>query len=91
MKQIFFCEKHDAEVSFLFRVLVITSEIVLYDNSVSLMDDKAFGIHVWRIYLIFFYRVFVGTVSEFCTKHADCPVVVIKRKADETPEDPVDD
>ncbi|KAF3794654.1 Universal stress A-like protein [Nymphaea thermarum] len=38
-----------------------------------------------------FQRVFVGTVSEFCTKHADCPVVVIKRKVNETPEDPVDD
>ncbi|XP_043687169.1 universal stress protein A-like protein isoform X2 [Telopea speciosissima] len=38
-----------------------------------------------------FQRVFVGTVSEFCVKHAECPVVTIKRKADETPSDPVDD
>ncbi|XP_044465173.1 universal stress protein A-like protein [Mangifera indica] len=38
-----------------------------------------------------FQRVFVGTVSEFCMKHAECPVVTIKRRADETPEDPVDD
>ncbi|KAJ8631157.1 hypothetical protein MRB53_024480 [Persea americana] len=38
-----------------------------------------------------FQRVFVGTVSEFCVKHADCPVITIKRKADETPQDPVDD
>ena len=38
-----------------------------------------------------FCRVFVGTVSEFCVKHAECPVITIKRKADETPQDPVDD
>jgi nucleotide-binding universal stress UspA family protein len=38
-----------------------------------------------------FQRVFVGTVSEFCVKHADCPVITIKRKADEAPQDPVDD
>lgn len=38
-----------------------------------------------------FQRVFVGTVSEFCVKHAECPVITIKRRADETPEDPVDD
>lgn len=38
-----------------------------------------------------FQRVFVGTVSEFCVKHAECPVIVIKRGADETPQDPVDD
>lgn len=38
-----------------------------------------------------FCRVFVGTVSEFCVKHADCPVITIKRKADEAPQDPVDD
>ncbi|CAM8985073.1 hypothetical protein QQ045_008952 [Rhodiola kirilowii] len=38
-----------------------------------------------------FQRVFVGTVSEFCVKHAECPVIVIKRKAEETPRDPVDD
>ncbi|KAG6741666.1 hypothetical protein POTOM_054943 [Populus tomentosa] len=36
-------------------------------------------------------RVFVGTVSEFCQKHAECPVISIKRRADETPQDPVDD
>lgn len=36
-------------------------------------------------------RVFVGTVSEFCAKHAECPVLTIKRRADETPQDPVDD
>nr|GEX02746.1 universal stress protein A-like protein [Tanacetum cinerariifolium] len=38
-----------------------------------------------------FQRVFVGTVSEFCVKHCECPVVTIKRSADETPQDPVDD
>ncbi|KAK3011275.1 hypothetical protein RJ639_012020 [Escallonia herrerae] len=38
-----------------------------------------------------FQRVFVGTVSEFCVKHAECPVVTIKRSAEETPQDPVDD
>ncbi|CAH9067989.1 unnamed protein product [Cuscuta europaea] len=38
-----------------------------------------------------FQRVFVGTVSEFCVKHAQCPVVTIKRSAAETPQDPVDD
>lgn len=38
-----------------------------------------------------FQRVFVGTVSEFCVKHAECPVITIKRRAEETPQDPVDD
>ncbi|PKA58744.1 Universal stress protein A-like protein [Apostasia shenzhenica] len=38
-----------------------------------------------------FQRVFVGTVSEFCVKHAECPVITIKRKPDEIPQDPVDD
>ncbi|CAI0456143.1 unnamed protein product [Linum tenue] len=38
-----------------------------------------------------FQRVFVGTVSEFAQKHAECPVICIKRRADETPRDPVDD
>ncbi|KAM0033705.1 putative universal stress protein A family [Helianthus debilis subsp. tardiflorus] len=38
-----------------------------------------------------FQRVFVGTVSEFCVKHCECPVVTIKRSVDETPQDPVDD
>ncbi|KAJ1416516.1 UspA [Sesbania bispinosa] len=38
-----------------------------------------------------FQKVFVGTVSEFCWKHAECPVITIKRKADEAPQDPVDD
>lgn len=38
-----------------------------------------------------FQRVFVGTVSEFCAKHAECPVVTIKRSVEETPQDPVDD
>ncbi|KAK4750546.1 hypothetical protein SAY87_004028 [Trapa incisa] len=28
-----------------------------------------------------FQRVFVGTVSEFCSKHAECPVLTIKRPA----------
>jgi hypothetical protein len=36
-------------------------------------------------------RVFVGTVSEFCVKHAECPVITIKRNATEAPQDPVDD
>ncbi|KAK9090412.1 hypothetical protein Sjap_023589 [Stephania japonica] len=38
-----------------------------------------------------FQRVFVGTVSEFCQKHAECPVITIKRKPREIPQDPVDD
>ncbi|GAB4849210.1 hypothetical protein Ancab_004020 [Ancistrocladus abbreviatus] len=38
-----------------------------------------------------FQRVFVGTVSEFCVKHAECPVITIKRRVEETPQDPVDD
>ncbi|KAF7085486.1 hypothetical protein CFC21_088902 [Triticum aestivum] len=38
-----------------------------------------------------FQRVFVGTVSEFCVKHAECPVITIKRKANEAPQDPIDD
>ncbi|KAL3526413.1 hypothetical protein ACH5RR_011069 [Cinchona calisaya] len=38
-----------------------------------------------------FQRVFVGTVSEFCAKHAECPVITIKRNAAESPQDPVDD
>lgn len=38
-----------------------------------------------------FQRVFVGTVSEFCVKHADCPVITIRRTAEETPRDPVED
>ncbi|KAL8138146.1 hypothetical protein V2J09_004147, partial [Rumex salicifolius] len=37
-----------------------------------------------------FQRVFVGTVSEFCVKHAECPVITIKREAEETPQDPLD-
>lgn len=40
---------------------------------------------------ILFCRVFVGTVSEFCAKHAECPVITIKRSAAESPQDPVDD
>eukprot|EP00252_Welwitschia_mirabilis_P016047 TRINITY_DN35503_c0_g1_i1.p1 TRINITY_DN35503_c0_g1~~TRINITY_DN35503_c0_g1_i1.p1 ORF type:complete len:213 (-),score=28.78 TRINITY_DN35503_c0_g1_i1:175-813(-) len=36
-------------------------------------------------------RVFVGTVSEYCSKHADCPVIVIKRKPEDSPQDPIDD
>jgi hypothetical protein len=36
-------------------------------------------------------RVFVGTVSEFCVKHAECPVITIKRNANEVPQDPADD
>ncbi|KAL0920840.1 hypothetical protein M5K25_010011 [Dendrobium thyrsiflorum] len=38
-----------------------------------------------------FKRVFVGTVSEFCAKHAECPVITIKRKPADAPPDPVDD
>ncbi|KAI3968011.1 hypothetical protein MKW92_014964 [Papaver armeniacum] len=38
-----------------------------------------------------FQRVFVGTVSEFCQKHAECPIVTIKRKEEDMPQDPVDD
>ncbi|XP_057869744.1 universal stress protein A-like protein isoform X1 [Cryptomeria japonica] len=36
-------------------------------------------------------RIFVGTVSDYCAKHAECPVIVVKRKVEDTPEDPVDD
>lgn len=36
-------------------------------------------------------RLFVGTISEYCTKHASCPVLVIKRKPADCPEDPADD
>ncbi|KAF3567625.1 hypothetical protein DY000_02018991 [Brassica cretica] len=38
-----------------------------------------------------FQKVFVGTVSEFCVKHAECPVIIIKRSAEESPQDPADD
>ncbi|CAA7038697.1 unnamed protein product [Microthlaspi erraticum] len=38
-----------------------------------------------------FQKVFVGTVGAFCVKHAECPVITIKRNADETPSDPADD
>ncbi|KAG7580240.1 UspA [Arabidopsis suecica] len=38
-----------------------------------------------------FQKVFVGTVSAFCVKHAECPVMTIKRNADETPSDAADD
>ena len=38
-----------------------------------------------------FQRVFLGAVSEYCVKHAECPVITIKRKANETPQDPIDD
>ncbi|KAL1531646.1 universal stress protein A-like protein [Salvia divinorum] len=38
-----------------------------------------------------FQKVFVGTVSEFCVKHSDCPVIAIKRNASQIPQDPVDD
>ncbi|KAG7981970.1 hypothetical protein I3843_04G025000 [Carya illinoinensis] len=38
-----------------------------------------------------FERIFVSTVSDFCVKHAECPVITIKRGADEIPEDPADD
>ncbi|KAI4387747.1 hypothetical protein MLD38_000154 [Melastoma candidum] len=38
-----------------------------------------------------FQKVFVGTVSEFCVKHAECPVIAIKRPPGEAPQDPVDD
>lgn len=36
-------------------------------------------------------RLFVGTVSEYCTKHTTCPVLVIKRKEEDSPDDPADD
>ncbi|KAM3360853.1 universal stress protein A-like protein [Capsicum galapagoense] len=45
----------------------------------------------WEIFSTISNRVFVGTVSEFCVKHAECPVVTIKRSAAETPQDPIDD
>ncbi|MCO5562469.1 hypothetical protein L7F22_016096 [Adiantum nelumboides] len=37
------------------------------------------------------HKLFVGTVSEYCTKHADCPVLVIRRKAEDAPDDPMED
>ncbi|GKB64824.1 universal stress protein A-like protein [Tanacetum coccineum] len=48
----------------------------------NVLVNKVYFLMVW---------VFVGTVSEFCVKHCECPVVTIKRSADETPQDPVDD
>ncbi|KAI3859195.1 hypothetical protein MKX03_034599 [Papaver bracteatum] len=38
-----------------------------------------------------FQRVFVGTVSEFCQKHVECPIITIKRKEEDMPQDPADD
>lgn len=43
------------------------------------------------LFKILLCRVFVGTVSEFCAKHAECPVITIKRSVAESPEDPIDD
>ncbi|XP_056682694.1 uncharacterized protein [Spinacia oleracea] len=36
-----------------------------------------------------YHRVFVDTVSELCVKHVECPVITIKRRAKQTPQDPV--
>lgn len=51
------------------------------------------AIHLTKKVSLFYLlcRVFVGTVSEFCVKHAECPVITIKRSAEESPQDPVDD
>ncbi|KNA19954.1 hypothetical protein SOVF_056720, partial [Spinacia oleracea] len=36
-----------------------------------------------------YHMVFVDTVSELCVKHVECPVITIKRRAKQTPQDPV--
>ncbi|KAJ7559123.1 hypothetical protein O6H91_04G070900 [Diphasiastrum complanatum] len=36
-------------------------------------------------------RMFIGTVSEHCVKHVDIPVLVIKRRPEDAPDDPSDD
>ncbi|KAL6551484.1 hypothetical protein OROGR_007638 [Orobanche gracilis] len=41
--------------------------------------------------LSIFQKIFIGTVSGYCTKHADCPTVVIKRSPSQTPEYTADD
>ena len=38
-----------------------------------------------------FLRIFVATVSDYCSKHANCPVLVIKRNKQDAPKDPIDD
>jgi hypothetical protein len=54
--------------------------------------ERSYVISYLFIFIVFAnYRVFVGTVSEFCVKHADCPVITIRRDANECPQDPVDD
>lgn len=58
-------------------------DVFCYNMSLSLM-----GLF---LFTLLHCRVFVGTVSAFCVKHAECPVMTIKRNADETPSDPADD
>ncbi|KAH7280125.1 hypothetical protein KP509_37G052900 [Ceratopteris richardii] len=36
-------------------------------------------------------KIFVGTVSEYCVKHVDCPVLVVRRKQEDAPEDSIED
>jgi nucleotide-binding universal stress UspA family protein len=36
-------------------------------------------------------RIFIGGSSSYCSEHAACPVVIIRRDPDETPYDPMDD
>ncbi|XP_039142816.1 universal stress protein A-like protein [Dioscorea cayenensis subsp. rotundata] len=61
---------------------VICSEVKRVKPDILIMGSRGLGP---------FHRVFVGTVSEFCVKHAECPVITIKRRADEAPQDPIDD
>ncbi|KAG6410217.1 hypothetical protein SASPL_128270 [Salvia splendens] len=63
----------------------MTSEIVVNIGEELLNDElgaELKGEEVW-LELVF--------VSEFCVKHADCPVMEMKRNASQTPQDPVDD
>ncbi|KAK6129349.1 hypothetical protein DH2020_036922 [Rehmannia glutinosa] len=38
-----------------------------------------------------FRKIFIGSVGEYCLKHADCPVIVIKHSPPETPQSTLDD
>ncbi|KAL3624253.1 hypothetical protein CASFOL_033069 [Castilleja foliolosa] len=41
--------------------------------------------------LSFFQKIFIGSVSAYCQKNADCPVIVINRSPSQTPEDNAED
>lgn len=61
------------------------------DFILHLLELEITDIDQIHICLLLLDRVFVGTVSEFCVKHAECPVITIKRSAEESPQDPADD